>query len=58
MTARGRLLFIAQANQQRVNMSIEMMAERLAAEIDGFISASKRQLTLQRLSFVAFSIGG
>ena len=49
---------ISQANQQRVNMTIEMMAERLAAEIDGFISASKRQLTLRRLSFVAFSIGG
>jgi len=49
---------ISQANQQRVNMTIETMAERLAAEIDGFISASKRQLTLKRLSFVAFSIGG
>ena len=49
---------ISQANQQRVNISIEMMAERLAAEIDGFISASKRQLVLKRLSFVAFSIGG
>ena len=41
-----------------VNTSIEAMAERLAAEVDGFITSSRRQLNLRRLSFVAFSIGG
>ena len=45
------------ANEQLVNEPIEKMAERLAQEVEGFIAGNGRRLRLQRLSFVAFSIG-
>ena len=45
------------ANEQLVNVPIETMAERLAQEVEGFIVGNGQRLRLQRLSFVAFSIG-
>ena len=45
------------ANEQLVNVPIEQMAERLAQEVEGFIAGNGQRLRLQRLSFVAFSIG-
>jgi hypothetical protein len=45
------------ANEQLVNEPIEKMAERLAQEVEGFIAGNGRRLRLERLSFVAFSIG-
>ena len=49
---------ISQANQQAVSVPISEMAARLASEVDAFIKESRRQLQLEKLSFVCFSISG
>ena len=49
---------ISQANSKGTNTPIETFAERLAMEVDDFISSACEKLELQHISFIAFSIGG
>ena len=49
---------ISQANSKGTNTPIETFAERLAMEVDDFISSAREKLELQHISFIAFSIGG
>jgi len=49
---------ISKSNEQLVNCTIDEMAERFAHELSSFIDANADQLQVQKLSFIAFSIGG
>jgi len=49
---------ISKSNEQLVNCTIDEMAERFSHELASFIDANADQLQVQRLSFIAFSIGG